>query len=187
KLHAGYLKAVRSVESKLDAILSREIDRALKTCDDRPRSFLEPCGQVIFTGHSMGGALATIAYQLFAEKQARGELPSHRQIGRELYTFGAPRAITFLCKRQIWTDLDLRAHAILNYNDRLSGAVARRGRHEDRYIYPDDVYLFDRNRKLRVVSGDSHHPDRGASGGHRLREYRASLNRELERAGWDID
>lgn len=187
KFHAGYLKAVRSVESRLDKVLKDQIERLQRRCVGRPPAYGQPCGRVIFTGHSLGGSLATIAYQLFAEKQEQGKFPSVRQIGRELYTFGAPRAITFMCQRQIWTDLDLRANAVLNDNDRLSGAVARGGRHENRYLYPDKVYLFRKDGTLRVVSGDSHNPNRGASGGHKLKHYRTSLNREFKRAGWSVD
>lgn len=170
KFHRGYFRAYESVEGQLDRVLRRELSSLTRRCSSAP------CGQVYFTGHSIGGAVATIAYQRFNEKQAAGELPPARSVGSELYTFGAARAMTWMCKRQFWSPLGLEGHAILNYDDRVAGNPTRGSRRsEDRYVYPDTVYYFDESGRLKRTSGDAFNPDRTASGGHKLKVYRARL------------
>ena len=79
RVHLGFYRAYKSIESRLKARLDEIITRRAvgsSTCNLQPAT----CTSIVFTGHSLGGALALLAaYYL-----------SHFYNIEAVYTFGAP-------------------------------------------------------------------------------------------------
>ncbi|WP_346290615.1 lipase family protein [Sphaerothrix gracilis] len=70
-------------------------------------SELDPQCPLYMTGHSLGGALATLAaYKALIYRQVTG-----------LYTFGSPRVVQRPLAEAINTDLAGRLHRVVNHND----------------------------------------------------------------------
>ncbi|KAF6262015.1 hypothetical protein COO60DRAFT_1699568 [Scenedesmus sp. NREL 46B-D3] len=89
KIHSGFLRcwSGTGLDVKVLGMLSSLVDTSL----DRKRL------KIYLTGHSMGGAVATLAaYDLL--KKYKGELDPLRQVS--VYTFGAPRVGNHMFARQ---------------------------------------------------------------------------------------
>ncbi|KAI8851376.1 Alpha/Beta hydrolase protein [Chytridium lagenaria] len=76
RIHQGFLKAYKTLEPLIDV----ELQRVLAECSS--------CDTVVFTGHSLGGAMATIATYMYSTNGKIG----NRKI--RLFTFGSPRVAT---------------------------------------------------------------------------------------------
>ncbi|KAJ3097377.1 hypothetical protein HDU97_004916 [Phlyctochytrium planicorne] len=77
--HAGFLASYQ----ELEPLVAKELDRVLTSPDACPG-----CDTVVFTGHSLGAAMASIATYVFIANNTLGD----RQI--RLITFGSPRVST---------------------------------------------------------------------------------------------
>ncbi|KAI8851375.1 class 3-domain-containing protein [Chytridium lagenaria] len=76
RIHEGFLKAYKTLEP----FINDELGRVLGECST--------CDTVVFTGHSLGAAMATIATYFYSVNGTLGD----RRI--RLYTFGSPRVAT---------------------------------------------------------------------------------------------
>ena len=87
KVHAGFSRAITAAWNNVDAVLRPALAATAAVGADDP-------GLPLFvTGHSLGGALATLAVCRLAsgELKASGANPAVRFQLRACYTFGAPR------------------------------------------------------------------------------------------------
>ncbi len=92
RVHFGFQRALDSVWDEVSALLS----------DYRAENPLAP---ICFTGHSLGGALASLALSRFPG------------IGASLYTFGAPRVGNGLFCENLVRKADLGLYRFVNGND----------------------------------------------------------------------
>lgn len=123
-LHSGFVKAYLSGIKELEPVIRAYIDKK----------------NLIFTGHSLGGALASLAAIDFTHKLEK-YYRSHR-IG--LITFGAPR-VTDLEGSKYFTKLLLDSNNPLTYNLRICNAL-------DPIVYFKPPHIFTKTKYRHLIS-----------------------------------
>ncbi|CAM6123105.1 unnamed protein product [Calypogeia fissa] len=79
-VHSGFLKAYDSVKARILSLLRASIDSSINPIDGSR-------WQIFVTGHSLGGALAT----LFALELSSSRLAKSQNLGVTMYNYGSPR------------------------------------------------------------------------------------------------
>ncbi|XP_020553053.1 uncharacterized protein LOC105171832 isoform X1 [Sesamum indicum] len=82
QVHSGFLSAYDSVRTRLISLIKQAIGHSRDDSSD-----LLPKWHIYVTGHSLGGALAT----LLALELSSSQLAKHRAISVTMYNFGSPR------------------------------------------------------------------------------------------------
>ncbi|HMO49844.1 MAG TPA: lipase family protein [Kiritimatiellia bacterium] len=94
KAHAGFLKYFKTAR--------KSVERGLRAMDTTDK-------QLVFTGHSLGGAMSTLAALVYAEKENVGSSWCH-------YNFGAPRVFDPALAAH-YESLDIPTFRIVNIED----------------------------------------------------------------------
>lgn len=125
------------------------------------------------TGHSLGGAIATVAALDFAIMQDEGMLAN---VPLSLWTFGSPRVMNSACYQQLFAPRfgdhsDRPAFFVINQSNGSSGDIAPTVPLTARYASAGPIVLLQES-EYKVVSGQDFTANaEGAASAHFLSEY----------------
>jgi predicted lipase len=122
-VHAGFRHKLKSIEKQIRAILEE---------------YNESYDKVIFTGHSLGGALATLAAPLFGEAYPTKSI--------ECLTFGTPRVGD--AKFVEWFNAKVDSNfRVINEGDRVVALPIQKS-----FLHVSDAISFSRSGRVAQVS-----------------------------------
>lgn len=137
-VHTGFLGGYGAVRGQLAGIVAEL--RATKESN--------PDARLFFTGHSLGGALATIASLDLSDN---AEAVGYGRSEVVLYTFGAPKAITKALDREHAAFVP-NAHAVINSEDNVPRLLGGSGSNAFTHI-PRAVVLTQGGSSIRIDHG----------------------------------
>ncbi len=137
-VHSGFLSGYRAVRTQLEGIVE----------DLRPHKSANPDARLFFTGHSLGGALATIASLDLSDDADRAGYAAAEVV---TYTFGAPKAITKSLDGP-HGDFVPNAHAVINSEDNVPRLLGGSGSNAFTHI-EGAVVLTEGGGAVRIDQG----------------------------------
>ena len=169
RLHRKFYQAYCDVQDDLVRRIWKLID---KLGDPSPRLY--------FTGHSLGGALATIAALDFAVRADDGDNSFPREHPITLYTFGSPRVLSHNMVKNLFSPLVSHSFAMANDNDPITG-LPPVSSHRFRFSHINHVVVLASGGSFEILPGDKYRGKWISTGGHGIADYRSRLEKGLRR------